>query len=609
MATLTRFTLEELLRLPSFYLPIPSYDGTQVAYFSDETGRIELWVLEVATGERRQVSHGEVPRSIRAPVVWDRQGTALAFARDAGGNEQHDVWLFDLESGVANQVTETPSAQEIPVEFSPDNQRLSFLSTRNGQLDLYTMGRDGSEVMQLTTATWPVQGGRWSPDGTHLTVMTNESSNLKNVDVYLAAADASGVRKVWSTRDGARDVAVDWSPDGRLLAVTSDESGVSRPGVLDVETGRVRRLGSDGVEESSLQFSPDGRLLLTVRNENARLFPVIHDLEADSECVPALPAGASIGFPSDASFAGASTAQIAFSTDQARPSLCLYDLQSGETRTLLAPEYGPIDPAVFVPAEDVYYKTFDGLQIHALLYRPRGIVEGERVPAMVVPHGGPTGQYSHGFNAIFQFFANEGYAVLAPNIRGSTGYGVAFRDMALKDWGGGDLQDLVAGRAYLTALPYVDPERVVIWGGSYGGYMTFMAVTKEPALWQIGVPIVGISDLQALYSQSMPHFKYYLQEQMGDPEENADLWQDRSAANFAGNVQAKLMILHGVNDPRCPISQARIFRDRLLEAGKIEGRDFEYVEFGEEGHGSTDQAQRLRMYGAVSEFLHRSLSS
>jgi dipeptidyl aminopeptidase/acylaminoacyl peptidase len=197
--------------------------------------------------------------------------------------------------------------------------------------------------------------------------------------------------------------------------------------------------------------------------------------------------------------------------------------------------------------------------------------------------------------------------VIQPNVRGSTGYGVEFRDLNRMDWGGGDLEDVAGAAAYLKALPEVDSARVGVWGGSYGGYMTFMAMTKKPNLWKAGVAWVGITDLKKLYDSSMEHFKYYLKLQMGDPEENADLWKDRSAINFAQQMTAKLLIVHGVNDPRCPIEQARIFRDRLVELGKVEGRDFEYVELGEEGHGSTDIAQKIRSYRLLVDFMKRSL--
>src|SRR5690242_2729085 len=162
MQTKTRFPLEELVRLPDFYLPTVSPDGSRAAFYADYSGRIELWVLDLATGERRQVSKGQVPRAPHEGFVWNRAGTAIAFPHDEGGDEQHDLWLLDLATGEASRLTETPQVQEIPIEFSPDDEWVSFLSTRDGQLNLHSARVDGSEVRQLTRFESPVEiGGRW----------------------------------------------------------------------------------------------------------------------------------------------------------------------------------------------------------------------------------------------------------------------------------------------------------------------------------------------------------------------------------------------------------------------------------------------------------------
>lgn len=179
--------------------------------------------------------------------------------------------------------------------------------------------------------------------------------------------------------------------------------------------------------------------------------------------------------------------------------------------------------------------------------------------------------------------------------------------MNLNDWAGGDLEDVAAGVTYLKSLGIVDPERVVVFGGSYGGYMTFMAVVKKPNLWKAGIAWIGITDLHRLYDNSMEHFKYYLRMLMGDPQENAELWKDRSAINFVENLKAKLLILHGVNDPRCPVEQSRIFRDRMLELGYKENDDFEYIEFADVGHASSDIEQKTATYKLILDFLDRTI--
>lgn len=197
---------------------------------------------------------------------------------------------------------------------------------------------------------------------------------------------------------------------------------------------------------------------------------------------------------------------------------------------------------------------------------------------------------------------------MQPNIRGSTGYGVEWRDLNLKDWGGGDLEDVVAGARYLRALPFVDPDRIGIFGGSFGGFMTYMAVTKKPEVFKAGVAWVGITDLHKLYEEDMEHSRYYFRSQMGDPVKDYVLWRDRSAIEFAHQLKAPILIVHGVNDPRCPISQARIFRDKLLQLGKQEGQDFEYHEFADEGHGPGGDIQgKIRTFKLLADFLERRL--
>jgi len=608
-----RIPLEELCRLPSFYLPSVSWKGDRVAFYWDKTGQMELHVMDLATRETRQVSHGEVPRALRAGFAWDRADRSIVFAKDAGGTEQHDLYRIDMETGAVTQLTNDPSAQEYAGQFSPDDQWLTVLTNkrnpaapeRPGQLNLWKMRADGTDYAPLTNYAFPVFGGQWSPDGELIAYATNEDvTDLKNADSYVVNADGTGARKVLAVKKGSKDTVADWHPDGKRLAVTSDASGQNRAGILDTGSGLVRWLGKDNVEEHAVRFSKDGRLLAAIRNFESSVRPIVYDVETGAAHELRLPDGFAVG----ASFFDADRKLlVTFSSDVTRSSLVSYDLATDTYETLLPAEYGAIDRSVFVEAKHVYYKTFDGKKVPALLYAPRDIASGERLPAIVHVHGGPTGQWFRGFDPFAQFLADRGLVVIEPNIRGSTGYGVDYRDAAIKDWGGADLEDVAAAADYLKTLPYVDPERLVVFGGSYGGFMSFIAATKKPDIWRAAVAWVGVSDLHRLYEKSMEHFKYYFREQMGDPEKDRALWRDRSAVEFADKLRAKLLMVHGVNDPRCPVDQSRIFRDRLLELGRKEGEDFEYVELSDEGHGSTDIAQKIRTFNILADYLERVL--
>jgi dipeptidyl aminopeptidase/acylaminoacyl peptidase len=608
-----RIPLADLCRLPSFYLPTVSWKGDRVAFYWDKTGSMELHVMDLATRETRQVSHGEVPRALRAGFVWDRADRSIVFAKDSGGTEQHDLYRIDVATGAVTQLTSDPTAQEYVAQFSPDDKWITVLTNkrhpaapdRPGQLNLWKMRANGSDYAPLTSYAFPVFGGLWSPDGTLVSYSTNEdTTDLKNTDSYVIRADGSGARKVLSVKKGSKDTVADWHPDGRRLAVTSDASGQNRAGILDIETGAVRWLGPDNIEEHAVRFSKSGKLLAAIRNHESSVRPVVYEVETGAQRELKLPAGFAVGasfFDDDRKLL------VSFSSDVTRGSLVAYGLRTDTYDALLPAEYGSIDRSLFVEAKHVWYPTFDGRKIPALLYAPRNIAAGERLPALVHVHGGPTGQWFRGFDPFAQFLVDRGLVVIEPNIRGSTGYGVDFRDAALKDWGGADLEDVASAAEYLKTLPYVDPEKLVVFGGSYGGFMTFIAATKKPDLWRAAVSWVGISDLHRLYEKSMEHFKYYFREQMGDPDKDRALWRDRSAIEFADQLHAKLLMVHGVNDPRCPVDQSRIFRDRLLELGRKEGEDFEYVELGDEGHGSTDITQKIRTFNILADYLERVL--
>ena len=609
-----RIPLEELCRLPSFFLPSVSWKGDHVAFYWDKTGRMELHVMDLANKQTRQISHGEVPTALRAGFAWSRDDKSIVFAKDAGGNEQHDLYKIDVATSKVTQLTNDPTAQEYVIQFSPDDQWISVLTNKRhpaapdkpGQLNLWKMRADGTDYAPLTRFAFPLFGGTWSPNGAQLAFSTNEDpTNLKNMDAYVINADGTGTKKIFSAKPGSQDGLSDWHPDGKRVAVTSDASGTPRAGILDIASGQVRWLGTEGVEEHPGKFSKDGKTLSALRNFESQVRPVLYDVASGGARELDLDPGVSsvVGF-----YDGDRKLLVGYQSETRRNELASYDLATDKLETLLRADYGSIDQTLFVTGEHVYYPTFDDKKIPAIVYTPRDIAPGEKLPAIVHVHGGPTGQWFRGFDPFAQFLADRGFVVIEPNIRGSTGYGVAFRDAALRDWGGADLEDVASAAEYLKTLPYVDESRLVVFGGSYGGFMTFIAAVKKPDLWRAAVAWVGISDLHKLYAKSMEHFKYYFREQMGDPEKDHALWRDRSAIEFADQLKAKLLMVHGVNDPRCPVDQSQIFRDRLLELGRKEGEDFEYVELSDEGHGSSDIKQKIRTFRILADYLEKVLN-
>jgi len=221
------------------------------------------------------------------------------------------------------------------------------------------------------------------------------------------------------------------------------------------------------------------------------------------------------------------------------------------------------------------------------------------MPCVLWIHGVPAGQVADEWNAAIQAFVVAGYAVFAPNIRGSTGYGVEFENLNIHDIGGGDLKDVEHAVRYLGTRNDVDSRRIAIVGASYGGYMTYLALTKLPHLWAAGAAIVGITDWREMYDLSDAAFRSFIEQYFGKPNENPDLYVERSPIHFVDRIRAPLLIWHRGNDSRCPLIPVEKFAARLKELGKV----FEIEIVWDEGHGFQKTANLVRQYEGVVRFL------
>jgi len=322
-----RIPLEELCRLPSFFFPQVSWKGDKVGFYWDKSGRIELYVMDLATKAIRQVSHGEVPRAMRTGFAWSRDDRFIAFGKDAGGNEQHDLYKIEVETGEVTQLSKDPAAEEHAIQFSPDdrwltvgtNKRLPESPDRPGQLNLWKIRADGSEYVPLTRYAFPVFGGLWSDDGEWISYVTNEDlANLKNRDGYVVRRDGTGAKKIFSVRPGSQDTLGDWHPDSRRIAATSDASGQNRAGIVDAQTGAVRWYSPERIEEHALRFSKNGKWLVTIRNEESQVRPILYDVDSGKARDLKLPAGFALGAQF---FANDTKLLINCSTDVTRSAL------------------------------------------------------------------------------------------------------------------------------------------------------------------------------------------------------------------------------------------------------------------------------------------------
>ncbi|WP_458206641.1 prolyl oligopeptidase family serine peptidase [Haladaptatus sp. NG-SE-30] len=596
------FSLEALASLPEFHHPAASPDGEQVAVYYDGTGRNELHVIDVATGEMRQVSDGEVPRNARWWFMWAPDGEHLYFHNDDAGDEQNDIWELDLDGNTRPVVED--SGQCILTDVRGD--RLLYTSSAGGQMNLYCYDRETETSDQLTDYELGVHFALFSPDGDRIAYAANESDDLKNNDVYVADADGSNPRNLEIGMEGSETWLSDWSPDGTRLLVSDNAEDKTRCGVYDLESDEDEWFGAGEYVESPVAFLPDRSGFLALRTRDAAIVPIVYDLDGEMTDLD-LPTGVA-SFPKigDSALLDDGRVLVEQATPTQRPALLVSDIDSGETRTLLEPEYGDIDPESFTDAEYITFESHDGWDIGGLLYD-----SGERPsPVVVKIHGGPASHDLREFDQRAQFFTNRGYSVLEINYRGSIGRGREFKNSLIEDWGGAEQDDIAEGVRWLREQEWIDEERIVAYGGSYGGYSAYWQMVQYPELYAAGIAWIGVTDLHDMYENTMPHFQTGLMEKyLGDPEENYDLYRERSPIEYTENLSKPLLMVHGVNDRRVPVSQARLFRDQLDEDGFEEGVDYEYEELGAEGHGSTDIDQKIRSFELVGDFLDRRISA
>ena len=619
--THTADVLRELASLPTIASPRVSPDGETIALYYDVTGRNEIHLLDPEDGSLSQLSDGDVPRSVRAGFEWDPAGDRLFYHRDEAGDEQHDVWAMSLD-GETEPIVEMDGQLRL-ADVGEGGETLLLASSRDGQMNLYRHDLPSGETTKVTDYERAVAAGKLSPDGDRIAYATNETDAYENMDAYVADADGSNPKNLGIGDVGAEAAPIDWGPGGDRLLVSDNTTDLGRSGIVDLSDGvddaTVTWFGGDEFEESAGHFLEDGDRFVASRTRGAVTVPVVYDVETGEARELDFPAGVA----SVTEGRLADDRLLAYQTTSSRrPELVAYDLANDATQTVLDAEYGPFDPDDFVepetvsfvsdgvpetPARAVDHDPYEEFEIEGLLFD-----SGRRPsPLIVNPHGGPRHHDSRRFSYRVQYLLSRGFSVLQVNYRGSTGRGREFVEELYDDWGGAEQGDVALGTEHvLEEYDWLDRDRVVVYGGSYGGYSANWQMVQYPDLYAAGITWVGVSDLFDMYENTMPHFRTELMvKNLGEPDENEETYRERSPVTHVGNVGAPLLIVHGVNDPRVPVSQARILRDALDDAGFEEGTDYEYEELGEEGHGSGDIDQKIRSLELLDDFLDRRIGA
>jgi dipeptidyl aminopeptidase/acylaminoacyl peptidase len=568
-----------------------SPDGRTLVISANYSGRFNLWKIDALHGEPVSLAKGE---NRQYEPTFSPDGKFVAYTSDVGGNEKYDIFLVPLAGGDPVNLTNTPDVSEQGPVFAPDGGLIAYTRkpVSESQSNIWVVDVRTKAARAVTHETDPTQ--HWVPvaftaDGRFLYADRGDVNRTAAAGWRIEVATGKAERV--TPGDDHHLTQIDAiSPDGKLAAISSDlQSPQMQAAVLDLTSGKITWLAPSPWEQNAEAFSPDGRVLLYAVNADGRTALRLFDLASGQSQPLSFPPGLDAAQGRGPFTPDGQGVLVSHQGANAPLDYWIAPTGSGEALQLTHFAAAGLDAQSLPPSSIVHYASDDGTVISAVLVMPFNLKRDGSNPAIVLPHGGPTGQTLDAFSRTVAALASRGYIVIAPNVRGSTGYGKPFQDANIKDLGGGDLVDEVAAVKWLVKTGYVDPKKVGITGGSYGGFMTLMAIGKTPDVWAAAVEQYGIINWYAMLAHEDPSLQQYERGLIGDPVKDKAIYDATSPMTYIRNAKAPLLVLQGENDIRVPKDQA----EEVVATLKAAGRTVEAHYYAQEGHGFAKRENQI----------------
>jgi len=577
-------------------------DDSRILFSSNKTGVWNVYTLPVGGGEWTAVTAS--PTDNNYAVGFFPADGRMLITRDQAGNELNHLYVIEAD-GSEKDLTPGEKLKAEFMGFSHAGDAFYVGSNERDEkfFDVYRYDAKSYERKRVYENTEGYEPGVISDDGRWIALGKTNTTNDNNL--YVHDTQTGKTLQVSAHEGNALYSGEDFSPDDKYLYYTSNEgSEFARLRRYDLAAGTHEDVQVEPWDIVYSNFSHDGRYRIAAVNvDGSTVIKLFDGATGAPIALPSLPAGEIRG-----ANISRSEQRMAFYLNGDRQPNDMYLLEFGQTEprrltTSLSPK---LDAADLVDSQVVRFKARDGMEIPNILWKPHQATAQARAPALLLVHGGPGGQTTRAYSYVAQFLANNGYVILGINNRGSSGYGKTFFAADDGKHGREPLWDCVDGKKYLQTLDYVDPDKIGIMGGSYGGYMTLAALAFQPEEFKVGVDIFGVSNWVRTLESIPPYwesFRQALYTEIGNPETQLDFLKETSPLFHADKITKPLMVLQGKNDPRVILPES----DDIVAAVKKNGVPVEYVVFDDEGHGFTKKKNQIEGYGAVLTFLDKHL--
>ena len=596
------YTVEQFMNVTSFRGASFTHDEKKILFSSDQSGIFNIYSVTAADGTIEPLTTStKESYLLQAAFPADNR---ILFSADSGGNEISHIFLRN-EDGVITDLTPEPQARAEFYGWSYDLKSFFYASNKRDPkfMDLYEMEIAGFKSSLFYKNDQGFENFTISNDKMFIACGKVNSSN--DSDIYLFDRAKGELKNITAHEGEMQNNAQQFDvASKKLYFLCNAGSEFTYIKSYELATGKSEKILEKNWDILGVGFSREGTYRTVIINNDGRTeVEFFNTVKNEPVQLPAFQA--SHFYP--AAFSRSET-QIAFylSDSDSPNNLYVYDFRNGSYKKLTESMNPEIDKEDLVKAEVIRYKSFDGLEIPAVFYKPKNITPGEKVPALVSVHGGPGGQARPTYRDSVQYLVNHGYAVLDVNNRGSSGYGKTFFKLDDLKHGEDDLADCVEAKKFLAATGFVDENKIGIIGGSYGGYMVLAALAFRPEEFAVGVDIFGVANWLRTLKSIPPwweSFRIALYKEMGDPNTDEEYLKKISPLFHADQITKPLIVLQGANDPRVLKAES----DEIVEAVKKKGVPVEYVIYEDEGHGFRKRKNQIDSNKAILEFLDKYL--